>query len=102
MYLAGSLFNPRPSALLQAIRLNNLLVFPDFTTKLITKHLPVRESSINGHLAQEQKNLRSAKPLSSEEHDEDIKPKQEPNNMKTSKTMCLMFPVSEIDKLSNT
>ena len=74
-YLAGSLLNPRPSTLLRAIRFNNLLTFLGLTINLIAKNFPVSEASLKGHLAQEQKNLRSTKPLSSEEHDEDLQPK---------------------------
>ena len=93
-YLIGSLFNPRPSTLMRASRLNNLLSFPGLTTNLITKHLPVSESSLKGHLAQEKNILRTTKPLSSQEGAEDLQPKQKPNNMKTNKMMCAMFPVS--------
>ena len=99
-YLAGSRFNPHPSTLPQAIRLNNLLIFPGLTTNLITKHLPESEASLKGHLAQEQKSLRSTKPPSAEEDDDDLQPKQEPNNMKTNKMMCSTFPASDIRKFS--
>ena len=71
-YLTGSLFNPRPPTLLRSIRLNNILRFPGLTINLIAKNFPVSEDSLKGHLDQEQKNLRSTKPLWSEEHDEDL------------------------------
>ena len=99
-YTVGSLFNPHSSTLLRTIRLIHLLKFLGIATSLITKRLPANEDSLKRHLAQEQKNLRSTKPPSAEEDDDNLQPKQEPNNMKTNKMMCAMFPVSEIDKLS--
>ena len=83
----GTLFSPRPSTLLRAIKLNYLVTFPGLTESLIRKHLPKSLATSQGHLKAQQKNIQSTKtvldepiPLSTSL---DIAPAQEPSNPKT-------------------
>ena len=83
----GTLFSPRPSTLLRAIKLNYLNTFPGLTGKLIRTYLPKSLATSQGHLKGQQKNIRSTKTVLEETVpltiSLDIAPAQEPANPKT-------------------
>ena len=84
-YYASTFFNPTKSTLLRATHRNHFTTWPAMNTKLIRKHLNKRLPTVQGHLDQEFKNIRSAKEvLTEEEEQQDIAPSQEPNNIKTN------------------
>ena len=82
-----TLFSPRPSTLLRALKLNYLVTFPGLTETFIRKHLPKLLATSQGHLKAQQKNLRSTKTIFDEPiplaTSLDIAPPQEPSNPKT-------------------
>ena len=88
-YYAASCFNPRPSTLIRAARLNYLASWPGLLAPLFSKHLPKSIASFKGHMDQEKKNLQSTQVLASDA--EDI-PTQEPDNKKTNHITCALVP----------
>ena len=58
-YYAATLLNPTKSTLLRAIYKNHFTSWPSLIAKLINKHLPKNIASVQGHMDQKLKNLRS-------------------------------------------
>jgi hypothetical protein len=58
-YLHKSLFSPKKSAMLQAVKDGHLITWPGLTEDAINKHLKLNPATAMGHMNQRRKNIRS-------------------------------------------
>jgi hypothetical protein len=66
-YLHKTLFSPKKSALLQAVKNGHFVTWPGLTEKAIHKHLKLKPATAMGHMNQRRQNIRSTSKTSIEE-----------------------------------
>ena len=66
-FLHAAAFAPVRSTFHKAIKNNHFITWPGLDAQLITKHLPIVESTVQGHMKREYSNLQSTKETTADE-----------------------------------
>ena len=86
-YLHATCMSPVPSTFIRAINNNNFISWPGLTPQLISKHLPKKIATVQGHLKSERQGLQSTKNLSYKEQtneEDEYFPQSDTLNVRTN------------------
>ena len=109
-FLHAACFAPTKSTFIKAINNNHFVSWPGINPELISKHLPINESTIKGHMTRERANLQSTKQptttttvrglddIEVKRRNDDYFPSSETPNVKMNEVAFQLISTSQTEK----
>ena len=95
-YQHACCYSPTKTTWTKAISKQNFKTWPGLTTKLVNKHLPISEATVQGHIHRKRKNLQSTKNNNLPLSDDDNFPTLPNPNKKSNEVAYLLINRDEV------